>query len=81
MSLRDLAAREHGAAVTAVDAAAGLLVQGALAVAQAKGLPPVVAKVIAERTLAAVHEATDKALAERIDAPGVDVVGVPVVRE
>lgn len=81
MSLRDLAAREHGAAVTAADAAAGALVSAATALAVAKGLPPVIAATAGRQALAMVHAEVDRLLAERMQAPGVDVVGVPVVRE
>lgn len=80
-SLRDLAAREHGQVVAAADTAAWLVVQAATNLAIAQGLPVPVAQALANKALAFVHTEVDRALAERMQAPGVDAVGIKVTRE
>ena len=80
-NLRDLAARTHGAAVSAADVAAGALVSAATSLAVAKGLPPAIAALAGRKALETVHDQIDRLLAERMVAPGVDAVGIKVERE
>ena len=80
-NLRDLAAREHGTLVSAADYAAGALVSAATGLAVAKGLPPAIAALAGRKALETVHDQIDRLLAERMQAPGVDAVGITVDRE
>lgn len=80
MSLADLARREQGPIVSAVDNGAGLLMQGLFVYLRARGLPVDAIQTEADRILQGIHDSADSALAVHVEASGVDVDGVPVVR-
>jgi len=80
VSLIDLARREQGPIVSAVDHGAGMLMQALLVYLRARGLPAGVLQTEADRILQGIHDEADSALAVHVEAPGVDVSGVPVRR-
>ena len=80
MSLADLQRADQPAAVSAIDHAAGLLMHGIMVYLRARGVPAGVLQGVADRVLQGVHDEADSALAIHVEAPGVDVSGVPVRR-